>query len=102
MHILLRPALKFAFQSCFPPPLPYSDIHNVSTYDLIATIDIGNKLDDLQYDARSKRLYVGCTSPGKSATSQMQSRFMLIAIGDSHGCVAILSFRASSRQTQAH
>jgi transcriptional regulator with XRE-family HTH domain len=37
----------------------------------------------------------------RSNMDRMRVRFMLIAIGQSHGCVAILSFRASSCQTQA-
>lgn len=41
-------------------------IYDGMTFDLIATIEIGSNLDELQYDARSKRLYVGCNSPGKT------------------------------------
>jgi hypothetical protein len=41
-------------------------IYDGKTYDLIATIDLGSNLDELQYDARAKRLYVGCMSPDKT------------------------------------
>jgi outer membrane protein assembly factor BamB len=41
-------------------------IYDGKTYDLITNIDIGSNLDELQYDARSKRLYVGCMSPDKT------------------------------------
>jgi hypothetical protein len=33
---------------------------------LIASIDIGSNLDELQYDERAKRLYAGCMSPDKT------------------------------------
>ncbi len=44
-------------------------IYDGKTYALIATIDIGSSLDELQYDARAKRLYAGCMSPGKTGVA---------------------------------
>lgn len=41
-------------------------IYDGATYDLITSIDLGSGLDELQYDARARRLYVGCMSPGKT------------------------------------
>jgi hypothetical protein len=41
-------------------------IYDGKTFDLIASIDLESSLDELQYDARAKRLYVGCMSPGKT------------------------------------
>ena len=41
-------------------------IYDGRTYDLIASIDIGSNLDELQYDERAKRLYAGCMSPDKT------------------------------------
>jgi len=44
-------------------------IYDGKTYDLIATIDIGSSVDELQYDAHAKRLYVGCMSPDKTGVA---------------------------------
>lgn len=44
-------------------------IYDGKTYDLTATIDIGSSLDELQYDARARRLYVGCMSPDKTGVA---------------------------------
>lgn len=41
-------------------------IYDGKTFDLIASIDLESNLDELQYDARAKRLYVGCMTPGKT------------------------------------
>lgn len=41
-------------------------IYDGKTLGLIASIDIGSNLDELQYNARAKRLYVGCMTPGKT------------------------------------
>jgi DNA-binding beta-propeller fold protein YncE len=41
-------------------------IYDGKTYDVIATIDLGSNLDELQYDARTRRLYVGCMSADKT------------------------------------
>jgi hypothetical protein len=41
-------------------------IYNGQTFDLIASIDLESNLDELQYDARAKRLYVGCMTVGKT------------------------------------
>jgi DNA-binding beta-propeller fold protein YncE len=46
-------------------------IYDGKTYDLIATIDIGSNLDELQYDAHAKRLYVGCMSPDKTGVAEI-------------------------------
>jgi DNA-binding beta-propeller fold protein YncE len=42
------------------------NIYDGKTYNLITTIDIGGNLDELQYNARTGRLYVGCMSPDKT------------------------------------
>jgi DNA-binding beta-propeller fold protein YncE len=41
-------------------------IYDGKTFDLITSIDLESNLDELQYDARAKRLYVGCMTPGKT------------------------------------
>lgn len=41
-------------------------IYDGKTYDVVARIDLGSNLDELQYDARTKRLYVGCMSSDKT------------------------------------
>jgi hypothetical protein len=41
-------------------------IYDGNTFDIIARIDLESNLDELQYDARAKRLYVGCMTPGKT------------------------------------
>jgi DNA-binding beta-propeller fold protein YncE len=41
-------------------------VYNGNTFDLIANIDLESNLDELQYDARAKRLYVGCMTIGKT------------------------------------
>ena len=41
-------------------------IYDGQTYALIATVDVGSNLDELQYDARAKRLYAGCNTEGKT------------------------------------
>jgi DNA-binding beta-propeller fold protein YncE len=41
-------------------------IYDGETYAVQATIDLGSNLDELQYDAQTKRLYAGCMSDGKT------------------------------------
>ena len=41
-------------------------VYDGKTFDLIASIDLESNLDELQYDARAKRLYVGCMTLGKT------------------------------------
>ncbi len=41
-------------------------IYNGKTFDLITSIDLQSNLDELQYDAHTKELYVGCMSAGKT------------------------------------
>lgn len=41
-------------------------IYDGKTYDVVARIYLGSNLDELQYDARTKRLYVGCMSSDKT------------------------------------
>lgn len=38
-------------------------IYDGATFNPITTIDVHSNLDELQYDAQSKELYVGCMSP---------------------------------------
>jgi DNA-binding beta-propeller fold protein YncE len=41
-------------------------IYDGKTFDLIASIELESNLDELQYDARAKQLYVGCMTLGKT------------------------------------
>jgi DNA-binding beta-propeller fold protein YncE len=41
-------------------------IYDGKTYEVITRIDLGSNLDELQYDARTRRLYVGCMSADKT------------------------------------
>lgn len=41
-------------------------IYDGKTLDLITTIDLESNLDELQYEAHTKRLYVGCMTLGKT------------------------------------
>lgn len=41
-------------------------IYDGRTLDVIASIDLESNLDELQYNARAKRIYVGCMTPGKT------------------------------------
>jgi hypothetical protein len=41
-------------------------IYDGKTYDVVASIDLGSNLDEVQYDACTKRLYVGCMSADKT------------------------------------
>ncbi len=41
-------------------------IYDGKTYGVIVSIDLGSNLDELQYDARTRRLYVGCMSADKT------------------------------------
>lgn len=41
-------------------------IYNAQTFDIVASIDLESRLDELQYDARAKELYVGTMSEGKT------------------------------------
>lgn len=41
-------------------------IYDGKTLDLITTIDLESNLDELQYEAHTKRLYVGCMTAGKT------------------------------------
>src|SRR5215472_1585566 len=40
-------------------------IYHADTFDIVTAIDLHSRLDELQYDARAKELYVGCMSDGK-------------------------------------
>ncbi|HLY60103.1 MAG TPA: hypothetical protein VKV95_05010 [Terriglobia bacterium] len=41
-------------------------IYDGKTFDLTTKIDLQSSLDELHYDARAKRLYVGCMSSGQA------------------------------------
>jgi len=41
-------------------------VYDGRTFDVIASIDLESNLDELQYDARAKQLYVGCMTAGKT------------------------------------
>jgi hypothetical protein len=41
-------------------------IYDGKTFDLITSIDLESNLDELQYDAHAKQLYVGCRSTDKT------------------------------------
>lgn len=42
-------------------------IYDGETLGLIASVDLASRLDELQYDARAKELYVGCMTSGRTA-----------------------------------
>lgn len=44
-------------------------IYDPATFAVIARVDLGTNLDELQYDARAKRLYVGCMTEGKTGVA---------------------------------
>jgi DNA-binding beta-propeller fold protein YncE len=44
-------------------------IYDGKTLDLIANVDLGSNIDELQYDARAKRLYAGCMAAGKTGVA---------------------------------
>ena len=44
-------------------------IYDSATFAVIASVDLGTNLDELQYDARAKRLYVGCMTEGKTGVA---------------------------------
>jgi hypothetical protein len=39
-------------------------LYSGDSLDAVTTIDLGSNMDELQYDARTHRLYAGCMSPG--------------------------------------
>ena len=41
-------------------------IYDGKALDLMTSVDMGQSLDEIQYDARSKQLYVGCMTTGKT------------------------------------
>jgi hypothetical protein len=41
-------------------------IYDGRTFSLILSVDLGSNIDELQYDARAKRLYAGCMTAGKT------------------------------------
>ena len=41
-------------------------IYDNDTFNLVASIHLDSGVDELQYDARAKQLYVGCMTPGKT------------------------------------
>jgi DNA-binding beta-propeller fold protein YncE len=44
-------------------------VYDGETFDVIASIDLESNLDELQYDARAKQLYVGCMTAGKTGVA---------------------------------
>lgn len=44
-------------------------IYDGKTLDLIANVDVGSNIDELQYDARAKRLYAGCMAAGRTGVA---------------------------------
>lgn len=44
-------------------------IYNAQTFDVVTSIDLHSRLDELQYDATVKELYVGCMSDGKEGVA---------------------------------
>ncbi|PYV25593.1 MAG: hypothetical protein DMG24_08945 [Acidobacteria bacterium] len=42
-------------------------VYDGQTLNVSTSIDLRSRLDELQYDARAKELYVGCMTPGKTA-----------------------------------
>src|SRR5437660_10264352 len=43
-------------------------IYDGKTFDLVSRIDLKSNLDELQYDARAKELYVGCMTGARPAS----------------------------------
>ncbi len=46
-------------------------IYDGNTFDLLTSVDLDCRLDELHYDARARRLYVGCMTPGKTAVAMI-------------------------------
>jgi DNA-binding beta-propeller fold protein YncE len=62
------PAVRYApeFNQLYVPSGQSLYIYDGKTLDLIASIDLGSNLDELQYNAGAKRLYVACMAPDKT------------------------------------
>lgn len=54
------------FNQLYVPRGQHLDIYNGGTFALVASIDLQSNLDELQYVAAAKRLYVGCMTSGKT------------------------------------
>jgi DNA-binding beta-propeller fold protein YncE len=61
-------AVRYApeFNQLYVPRGQSLDIYDGKTLDPIASIDLGSNLDELQYNASAKRLYVACMAPDKT------------------------------------
>jgi hypothetical protein len=61
-------AVRYApeFNQLYVPRGQSLDIYDGKTLDPIASIDLGSNMDELQYNARAKRLYVACMAPDKT------------------------------------
>jgi DNA-binding beta-propeller fold protein YncE len=44
-------------------------IYDGESLDLLESVDLGSGVDELQYDAQAKRLYVGCMTAGKTGVA---------------------------------
>lgn len=62
------PAVRYApeFNQLYVPRGQSLDIYDGKTLNPIASIDLGSNMDELQYNARAKRLYVACMAPDKT------------------------------------
>jgi DNA-binding beta-propeller fold protein YncE len=61
-------AVRYApeFNQLYVPRGQSLDIYDGKTLDPIASIDLGSNVDELQYNASAKRLYVACMAPDKT------------------------------------
>jgi hypothetical protein len=61
-------AVRYApeFNQLYVPRGQRLDIYDGKTLDPIASIDLESNLDELQYNAHAKRLYVACMAPDKT------------------------------------
>jgi DNA-binding beta-propeller fold protein YncE len=62
------PAVRYApeFNQLYVPSGQSLYIYGGKMLDLIASLDLGSNLDELQYNPRTKRLYVACMAPDKT------------------------------------
>ena len=54
------------FNQLYVPRGQSVHIYDGRTFELISRVDLQSVLDELQYDASARQLYVGCMTPGKT------------------------------------
>jgi len=60
------------FNQLYVPRGQSLSIYDGATFALTATVDLQSNLDELQYDARAKQLYVGCMTGGKTGIAVIE------------------------------